>query len=186
MLEQKEMTPLDYCHLFEEEERIEKEAKILLLRKEYYDMLIDILKHDYQINNINAHTTNQQKKVIRYLGYLYKIINEYAKKNYIYQKTDDEKFNNDNSYYVKYKDTYFIIGIHTDKDTSTYNYCILTAPTDELTVINIEDIINNKDKLDPLNIKKDLQGFENGITELIQKGVPPTALKETFRRVLKK
>lgn len=186
MLFKKNMTPIEYYEYFEELEKIEREAKILLYQEEYYDMLINLLKSKFSISDLDKSyqngITREEKNIIRYISCLFKIIDEYAKKNYIYSENCNES---NTEYYIKYKDTYFIIGAYSDTDNITYNYCVLTEKKINKIIINIEDVINNKNNLDPLNIKNDLQEFENNIFRLVQKGVPPIALKETFKRVLK-
>lgn len=157
-----------------------KEEKKLLKNDNYLNWLKGFIKKyggfydiqsDYFINNASINDGENIKKI----KYLFSIISEYASNNYIYANDKDC----DISYYVKYKDFTFLIGMMYGEERIYYCNKIMDKKEHkyidlDLVRKNISD--SNKDKYD--SILNDLTKTINGI---IDEGVPINAIEDTVK-----
>lgn len=121
---------------------------------------------------------NDQEKVST-LGILYKIIQQYAKRNYVYPKN----FEVLNYYQIKYNNIGYQIGII---DASGKNVYFCKRAKIEPDFLDFKDIQMNKELKNTKLIKSRLQNLSDLITSMSGVDIPLEAISETTEKTFQK
>lgn len=125
--------------------------------------------------------TNNEINHVLMLKQLFEIINNYAKKNYIYPtKTKQGIY-----YLIEYNNIGYNIG-HFLKESSNTYFCIKTTLNQQKNYISINNIIENKPLPKTLQIKQELLELSELIHKLSEQNIPLEAIETETKNTIKK